>query len=518
MRVTRDEITLSERELAGSSVVDVRFDGHRVWTIRTGDVARDSDGGNLVFAWPEPVRQRLEGRTTISVVDTVDGTVRAEADVAFGDSVRPIMFVDRRGRWLAMTKWGTLGPVNDGRDSAVQSALAADAAVVVAALRELDIEPFLVGGALLGMVREGHMLGHDDDIDLAYLSAFSDPADLGAESFAMERALVARGFTVVRHSLAHLAVQFFDAGGRPERYVDIFTGFFRDGLYHQPFALRGADFEAADLLPTHEIEVEGTMLPVPHRPEEWLRFAYGPGWRVPDPSFVFPDTRAIVARFEGWFGSFNGGRDAWNDAFIAQDGAVGENDGEAAVAAFLDVVPSGARILDLGCGDGRWTRALASRGHRVDGVDFSLEALAIARDGDDSATFHALNVNDRAALLAFGADMLATGDEWVIFGHHMVQTLTAAGRQKLFQFLALVLRGDGFAWFTDDTDIAFDFDAGRPGTWHMAPEWYRSEGASHPLSFTDVATSDRADGDHRRRTATVRVDRAPARTLTEETA
>lgn len=49
----------------------------------------------------------------------------------------------------------------------------------------------------------------------------------------------------------------------------------------------------------------------------------------------------------------------------------------------------GARVLDVPCGDGRLTRALATRGCAVTGVDISEDALSIARRAAaDAATVH----------------------------------------------------------------------------------------------------------------------------------
>lgn len=52
--------------------------------------------------------------------------------------------------------------------------------------------------------------------------------------------------------------------------------------------------------------------------------------------------------------------------------------------AFLDeIVPdAGDRTLDLACGEGRLSRDLAERGHRVTGVDASLTLVAAAREAD----------------------------------------------------------------------------------------------------------------------------------------
>ena len=48
-------------------------------------------------------------------------------------------------------------------------------------------------------------------------------------------------------------------------------------------------------------------------------------------------------------------------------------------------VETGARVLDLGCGVGRWSRLLAARGADVTGIDLSPTMVAIARRRTESA-------------------------------------------------------------------------------------------------------------------------------------
>jgi SAM-dependent methyltransferase len=59
-----------------------------------------------------------------------------------------------------------------------------------------------------------------------------------------------------------------------------------------------------------------------------------------------------------------------------------------AEAGFLaDVFPSGGRILDVPCGNGRHSMALAKRGFRVTGVDLSEEFIAEAKQSEAGAEF-----------------------------------------------------------------------------------------------------------------------------------
>src|SRR4051812_46595393 len=59
---------------------------------------------------------------------------------------------------------------------------------------------------------------------------------------------------------------------------------------------------------------------------------------------------------------------------------------------FLPLVPPpGRRTLDLGCGEGRLTRHLASLGHRMVGIDASPTLIAAARESAPEMELHVAN-------------------------------------------------------------------------------------------------------------------------------
>lgn len=509
MKVSRREIVLDPFTIEDAVVVDVRFDGHRVWSVRVPW----AEDGRIVLRWPGALRARLSGRTTVTITDSASDRVIDRADVRFGVARRRLRIVDGRGRWLAMTKWDRLGPVLEGRDEQVGTDLLRNGQRLVRDLQEDGHDVYIVGGTLLGIVRDGGLMPHDDDVDLAYYSKADNPLDIGLESYRMERALQKRGYTVVRHSLTHLEVEFFNEAGEPDHYVDIFTGFFRDGLYSQPFALRGPEVKPEDLLPTRDRDIRGFTFPEPANPEAWLSYAYGSGWRIPDPTFKFISPKSTTARFETWFGVFNRGRVYWDKHYLGVEQRSGFAPASREIRRFLRDVPPGARVLDLGCGDGRWSRVIADHGYRVTGVDYSHEALRLAR-GDDAGggvDFRYLNLNDRAAVLEFGSWVLETGEEWFVFAHHSVQALTKTNRQNVLLLLDMVLRGRGFAHVISDVTLSYGYRRSAPSTWHLPTDWLVRESEGHPLSLVPVGRARRREGMRWRPTETVRVRRLTGR-------
>ncbi len=479
LSATRRTLRLSVPPNVGTDVVDVSFDGHRVWSTKL-----PAAHGRLplrFLSWPDALRPHLSGRSFVEVAYSADGGLVASRDVRFGGTGR-VEITDSQGRWLAVNKWERLGPVLEGADSGVGKRLLANARGLVDLLEAHDYPVYIVGGTLLGAMRGGGLLPHDDDIDLAFWSAETDPFALARVSFEMERLLVAHGYVPIRLSHAHLQVTFFAENGATDHYVDIFTGFHdEDGEYNQPFALRGA-LDLDTLLPTKPLDLDGTPLPAPAVPEAWLEFAYGPSWRVPDPSFKFVTPRATRRRFDNYFGVFNRQRVFWEKHYAGVEERPPATGGEDAVAELCALLPERSFVIDLGCGDGRLTEMIAAAGHRVLGLDYSYEALRVARlTQPENVEYRYLNFNDRHSLVSFGLDLLDRGEQPYFFAHNLLHEMPRMGRGDLAIFLAGVLDAQTFAYTTFSTD-QIEREAQNPETWRLTLNGLRTQ--LRPLGLT----------------------------------
>src|ERR1700709_1912510 len=76
------------------------------------------------------------------------------------------------------------------------------------------------------------MIDHDSDPDLAYLSAYTHPADIMRESFRMERELRKLGWKVLRMSGADLKLFLPLPDGRVV-HIDIFGAFHVGDTFYQ---------------------------------------------------------------------------------------------------------------------------------------------------------------------------------------------------------------------------------------------------------------------------------------------
>ncbi|MDR0416124.1 MAG: methyltransferase domain-containing protein [Propionibacteriaceae bacterium] len=432
-------------ELAGERV-DVFFDGNRVWSTRLPPYLV---AGRAVIWWPGALRPRLRGRAHVTVRL---GQPRrpgrgarprplAEGDVRFLGGSGRVDLADTAGRRLVVNKWKRLSVALGGHERSRQR-LHRDLAAMVALLDGKGYEVCITGGTLLGAVRQHDFLAHDDDADLAVVFPESDPADLNLASYRLEDTLAAAGYTVVRHSGAHLQVVFLDDQGVTVRYIDIFSGFFTDdGSYCQPFHVR-APLPRSAILPRRPYPFGGGALPVPACPEAWLEACYGSNWAEPDPTWRFDTPRATRRRFDNWFGpSLDRFRAFWEqwwaNAALAPGTWPAATVDPRRAAQLARSLPAGGFVLDLGCGNGALAQWLAARGHPVVGVDYAFPAL---RQGPPGLDLRYVNLNDRRRVLELAARLPARRPVHII-ADHVLESLTPDGIDNVLLLARYGLHG-----------------------------------------------------------------------------
>lgn len=317
-------------------------------------------------------------------------------------------------------------------------------------------EAFLIYGSLLGLVREQGFINHDFDLDAAYVSTSSDPAEVAAELVDIGLRLIEQGFQVDCHRTS-LHIHDEEAGG--ER-IDLFHLYFDgDGVLRFPWGVAGSvPFTRDDWSGVREAEFARTTVLVPERAEKLVAVIYGKNWRTPNPGFSWERERTEAAA-DARVTPDQANRVNWED-FWARAAPLPPTPFASAVLA-LDGLPTA--VLDLGCGDGRDSALFADRGRRVLGLDLSSHGLAAAErrrpQGDTlDLQFASCDLSDREGLRVALRSQRIGVDPVLVYGRFLLHALTDGQQRALLEVLDEECRvGDV---------IAFEFrgldDATRP--------------------------------------------------------
>lgn len=219
---------------------------------------------------------------------------------------------------------------------------------------------FVCYGTLLGVVRDGDFIAHDDDIDVCFVVDGGMNAALEEFDRVIET-LRERGEAIRIDNRAHFHW----------RGIDIFVAWFEED--HIYLYNAGGRFSRADVFPLRTCEFKGHQILLPNNAEGLLELIYGSGWRIPDPSFQWrlaPDVQSVMGRVDRYqitryWKRFYGDRHTMMPSAFATSVAVEWHGPH--------------KVLEIGCGNGRDALFFASLGHHVLGLDAASTAVEQCR-------------------------------------------------------------------------------------------------------------------------------------------
>ena len=147
---------------------------------------------------------------------------------------------------------------------------------------------FICYGTLLGCIRDNDFIPHDDDVDVCFL----------AEEQGLDAAV--DEFRQIMETLTNIGekVQFDNSAqfhwSLQGTTLDVFMAWMEgDNLYMYN---AGGLFPRNRIYPLVEREFKGRQVLIPNHSEALLELIYGPGWRIPDPSFQWRVTEDVRAK------------------------------------------------------------------------------------------------------------------------------------------------------------------------------------------------------------------------------
>lgn len=424
--------------------LDVLIAGHRVWSFSTSrDAVRSGSG--LFVAWPRPLAALLDGRAEVALVPHNGGDPLFSGPIRFGRSSAPLALVDDLGHPLSLDKGGRLQRTfEDFADESRTELIDATHRVLVDLTEKCGLDAYLCYGGLLGAARSGRMIGHDSDLDLAYLSRYTHPFDIIQECRAAERQMAALGWKVVRMSAANFKIWVPLPSGK-RAGVDVFGSFHVNDHFHITGSLRGR-LDRDAIVPFGTIDLEGVEFPAPADVPRFLEFTYGPGWKVPDPAFHFDHPAAHVRRMSQWFRGTRNRLPHWQEFYKGPYRQVPTTPSDFAGWAGSRMEP-GSPIVELGAGTGRDAVGFVRSGHPVLASDYCSGARAATTEAARAAgvrtPYRQINLESLKSVLVAAARIAHEPEPRNIYARGLVDALAPTGRLGLWRFCAIAGRRGG---------------------------------------------------------------------------
>ena len=427
-------------DAAEDVLCNLSFDGRRIWSFWA---VRDSsvEGSQRRIAWPERLTLHLEGVTRVGIT-LGDGTSVYDDEVRLGTEDRRLTVVGRDGAPLGIDMYGKLVKTFETKDHAELTPLLDALETVLGLLHEQGLAAFPAYGTLLGAVREGTFLGHDNDADVGYVSRHTHPIDVTRESHRVQRAVERQGYATSRHSGGAFKIDVPDADGSV-RGLDVFGGFFADGH----LALLGeiwAPYEREWIFPLGTVTLDGRELPAPADPERLLAAAYGSGWRVPDPAFQYVKDAGVQRRFDEWFRGTRLHRAAWDHRYGLARLLPPYQPPHDISRHLHQREDPGAWVLDIGCGRGRDARWLAKQGRPVVGLDYSGVAMQFVKNAALEQGWplelRTMNLLELRHVLSWGALLGSRPGPRTVLARHLVDSTSPYGVDNFWRLVSMVLR------------------------------------------------------------------------------
>lgn len=158
-------------------------------------------------------------------------------------------------------------------------------------LNENSLDTMLLYGTLLGAVRDGTFISHDDDVDIGYISTAESHSQLISERTSIIEFFKSKNF-IVSSATSHLTFSVSHRENPQPYWVEIFP-IWQDSKHPENvkmyMSMMNIHSVPAHLIGSVEnrakVALNGVDFPAPADPEGFLELRYGPTWKTPDPFF-----------------------------------------------------------------------------------------------------------------------------------------------------------------------------------------------------------------------------------------
>ena len=355
--------------------------------------------------------------------------------------------VDAAGRPLGIDKSNRIATMFDTRDDEQTKPLLDSTEQVLAALHEAGVDAFPAYGTLLGAIREQDLIGHDNDVDLGYVSRHTHPLDVIRSPTGSSARCASGASTSTATARPRSRSTCVEADGGV-RGLDVFGGYFLDGKLYLMGEI-GTPFEEEWIFPLGTCTLAGRTLPAPARPEKLLEATYGPGWKVPDPAFHFATPRTTYRRLNGWFRGGRILRNEWDRRFSTLREKMPKVAPSPLAQHLADQEQDLGHVVDVGTGRGVDALWFARRGVPTLGLDYAWGASnAVRRAAADEGVpleLGWMSLHELRSVMAWGATV-ARFEQPVVLASHLLDSTDWNGVESFARFCRMALSAGGRAY------------------------------------------------------------------------
>jgi hypothetical protein len=153
-------------------------------------------------------------------------------------------------------------------------------------MNRFGLEVYVIGGSLLGLVRDGEFLPGDKDFDCAYLSNKTTLKEIKQEylevvSFLTELGVVNKSSIFTKSGKTRTMFLALDFEGAR---IDLMASWRYNNRYYRPTFV-SYESPRCLLTPFETIVYRGVALLIPKLSEEHLKHVYGSDWKTPNPDW-----------------------------------------------------------------------------------------------------------------------------------------------------------------------------------------------------------------------------------------
>ena len=304
-----------------------------------------------------------------------------------------------------------------------------------------DLDLFPTYGTMLGAVREGDFISHDNDFDTSYISRETTPEKVKNEFLEICDFLIKKGYKLHvkdTHTWVYVEnkISFYFK-------LDIFVTYFNEkGYYEVTYGYHGPALKKSrEFFEFAAVNLSNYQIEIPANYRDILKQLYGKNWEIPDPGFKHDEnTRQWDKNYHLDLKQVSGlyWKQFYNNRNIQN---------HSRFAFFInDFISPESNVVEIGCGSGEDALFFESNGHIVSACDQCNEAFSKANE-ISNIKFTAVDVGDRIKLNNFLKDSFSgrrenTDGDNILYMRFFLHSITKEIESIILENASSVMKKD----------------------------------------------------------------------------